>query len=219
MRRPTTLATTSGTALGRATLPILLAAGLLLGACDRGGDEGGSTSDASEASAGPGAAPASELPPAGAAAGFLARVAIVDLFETQASQLALERTQNADLRRYAQRMIDDHARTSQEVQALASAQRVNAAQAARLDEPRVERLNALRDARPQAFDALYVDSQVEAHENTLQIMREYADTGDNPTLKDWARRTAPVIENHLQMARALDRGSADGAQGAAPPTP
>ena len=207
MRRSLTLAPGSAAALGlAAVLSLLAACSRSEGAADSGASEGAASA------AGETAAPAGEapLPPASAAAGFLQRTAIVDQFEIESAELVLQRTQNADVRRFAQRMIDDHGRIRQETQALAAAQHLSGPPA-RLDSPRQGMINALRDARLEDFDRRYIQQQVEAHENALQLLREFADTGDSPALKDWARRTAPAIENHLQMAKALERGPADGA--------
>jgi putative membrane protein len=216
MRRPLMLATAPAAALS------MLAALSLLAACDRGSDAPRSAEAATSppgVEPAPGLAPAAdvgaELPPAGSAAGFLERVAIIDQFETQAGQLALQATHNADVRRFAQLMVDDHARIGREGLAVATAQQLNAPAAGRLDAPRQELLDALRDSRAEDFDKRYIEQQIEAHQNALQLLREFADTGDNPALKDWARRTAPAIENHLQMAGALERGPAAGAAGGA----
>lgn len=204
MRRRMLLATAPVAALS------VLAA---LSACSRDGDEAASAA-AAPASVGSSSAP---MPAASTDPGFLARAAMIDLFEVQTAQVALERTRNADVRRFAQRMAADHARTSQELQALATAGQIAYAAPARLDAARAEMVTALREAGPDAFDARYVQQQVEAHNNAYSLLRDYADNGDNPALKDWARRTAPTIENHLQMSQALGRGPATAPAGAAPP--
>jgi putative membrane protein len=204
MRRPLLLATAPVAALS------VLAA---LSACERR-EKASAASGSAVPSAGSSQAP---MPSASTAAGFLARAAMIDLFEVQSAQVALERTRNADVRRFAQQTAADHGRTSQELQALATAGQVAFAAPTRLDAPRAEMLTALRDAGPEAFDARYIEQQVEAHNNILPLLREYADNGDNPALQDWARRTAPTIENHLQMAQALGRGPAAAPAGAEQP--
>jgi putative membrane protein len=66
-------------------------------------------------------------------------------------------------------------------------------------------MNELAAAAPEAFDARYIDQQIEAHEAALGLMQTYARAGDNEAVRAWASRTAPAIENHLQMARGLKR--------------
>lgn len=196
-------------------LALALAVTTAMAACGRGADEG-AIPDARAPSASTATPPSAEptLPAANTAAGFLARAALVDLYEQRSAQIALDRSLNADVRRFAQLMLDDHGRMAREAQAAASAQNISVAAPTRPDGRRQDLLSALHDAGADDFDDRYIDQQTEAHDNALQLMREYADTGDNPALKDWARRTAPALENHLQMVKALDRGQADDPAGA-----
>jgi putative membrane protein len=46
---------------------------------------------------------------------FIQRAAASDMFEMQASRLAMERSQNQQLRRFTQEMVNDHAKTTGEV--------------------------------------------------------------------------------------------------------
>jgi putative membrane protein len=180
---------------------------LALAAC--GEDEGPAVEPAATAGGAPASADAA-LPPATTVQGFLARAALSDLYEVQAAQAVLARTQNADVRRFAQMMVQDHTRTTNEAQAAVRAQSIDLTPPPQLDARRQEMVRALRSATAADLDARYVEQQVEAHENTLNLMRDFAQNGDNAALKDWARRTAPVIENHLQMARAMNNPAAGG---------
>jgi len=37
------------------------------------------------------------------------------------------------------------------------------------------------------------------------LFERYSKSGDNPKLKDWAGKTLPVLQHHLQMAEALEK--------------
>ena len=188
---------------------------LALTACGQGETP---AADVEAGSGGPAASADAALPPATTAQGFLARAALTDMYEVQAGQAVLERTRNADVRRFAEMMVQDHTRTTNEAQAAARAQNISLTAPSQLDGRRPEMVRQLRSASPAELDARYVEQQVEAHENTLNLMRDFAQNGDNAALKDWARRTAPVIENHLQMARAMDRTDPRPAAGGARPS-
>jgi putative membrane protein len=113
-------------------------------------------------------------------------------------------------------MVDDHTRTSNEVRAVLAQHGVQAALPGDLDEPRRNLINQLNSATAEDFDDRYIDQQIEAHQNVLALIRDFAQNGDNEPLKAWAGRTAPAIENHLQMARGLKRNPAGaGTDGAA----
>jgi putative membrane protein len=145
------------------------------------------------------------LQPESTAAGFTARAALNDMYEIESSRIALEKSQDNDVRRFAQMMLDDHTRTSNEGRAVIAQQGVQVTLPSRLDEPRRALVAELTAAPPEAFDARYIDQQIQAHEAALKLMQTYARAGDNEAVRAWASRTAPAIENHLQMARGLKR--------------
>jgi len=155
-------------------------------------------------------APAAQppVPSADTAAGLAVRTALSDLYEIESGRLARERSRDNDVKRFAQMMLDDHARTSNEVRAMLAQQAVNAELPTQLDAEHRNRLAALEAAAPAEFDHRYIDQQIAAHETALALLRGHARNGDNQVFRDWASRTAPTIENHLQMARGLKRAPA-----------
>jgi len=44
---------------------------------------------------------------------------------------------------------------------------------------------------------------VVAHEQTIELFRNYAEQGDNADLKAFAQSTLPKLEQHLQEAKQL----------------
>ena len=157
-----------------------------------------------------------EAPAATTAGGFVTRAALSDLYEVESSRLALERSQSPQVKAYAQRMIDEHSRMSNELKAAIAQAGLQASPPIVLDSERSELMGALRAASPGDFDDRYIDQQIEAHENTLNLFRDFGNNGDNDLLKQLATRGAPMIENHLQTVRALDEGAAAGGAAARP---
>ena len=47
--------------------------------------------------------------------------------------------------------------------------------------------------------------QVSAHKSAVSLFERYAKGGDNAKLKDWARKTLPHLQHHLEMAKMLDK--------------
>jgi putative membrane protein len=54
-----------------------------------------------------------------------------------------------------------------------------------------------------AFDRVYMQQQVAAHQMALGINRAYAANGDNPALRQAAATAVPVIQQHLSRAQQL----------------
>lgn len=134
---------------------------------------------------------------------FANAAASSDMFEIRSSQLAARQAGSAGIKSYAAMMIAEHTKSTNELRA-AAAQAVPAvAPAPVLSGEQEANLTALAAASGEAFDALYAQVQVPAHENALATLRGYAARGDQAALRAFASKTAPVVEKHLQEARAL----------------
>lgn len=66
-------------------------------------------------------------------------------------------------------------------------------------------LEDLQRASGAAFDSAFVRQQVQAHEMALNLHRNYAGRGDTPALRQTAAAAVPIITQHLDRARQLDR--------------
>ena len=157
--------------------------------------------------------PAPSTPPRGAAMldpndprfapGCMAQAASGGEFEIQSSQLALQLSQNAAVRNFANMMISDHSRLNQAVAAAATAARLTPPAPVLLpsDQAMLDQLRA--SGVGPAFDLAYKNAQITAHQNALQLMQTYASGGDVPPLRDAAARAIPTIQMHLGQAQNL----------------
>ena len=137
------------------------------------------------------------------APGFLAQAASGDQFEIQSSQLALQMSQNAAVRNFANMMITDHTRLSQAMGAAAASARLQPpaptllpAQQASLDQLRAT------PAGP-TFDMAYQQAQISGHQAALTLFQNYATSGDVPAIRTAAAQTIPTIQSHLSLAQGL----------------
>lgn len=138
---------------------------------------------------------------------YLMKAGASDLYEIQSSRIALETSQNADVRRYAQMMIDHHTQTT--AQATAAARAAGLTPPPPMLEPHQQAMVAELQAAPAgaAFDGLYVRQQVMAHQGALAVNRTYSMQGDTPQLRETAAATVPIVQSHLteveRMAAAM----------------
>ena len=140
---------------------------------------------------------------------FARMAAMSDMFETESSRLAEGRSQNADVRQFAQHMIRDHQKTTTELKGmLPQLQGVSAAQMpTSLDQQHQALLQQLQGAQGAQFDRVYVQQQVQAHQQAVDLFGNYARAGDTAQLKQWASQTLPALQQHLQQAQQLLRGT------------
>ena len=74
-----------------------------------------------------------------------------------------------------------------------------------LDDSSQKKLDQLRNTRSQAFASVYDPMQVSAHKDAISLFERYAKGGENPKLKDWAGKTLPTLQHHLEMAQQMDK--------------
>jgi putative membrane protein len=118
---------------------------------------------------------------------FVNKVAISDMFEIQSSRLALTKQPDKDTKPFAEKMVRDHQKTSNELKSL-------------VDSGKVDELKAKGG---KDFDSSYDEIQVKAHEDAVALFDAYAKGGDDPELKKWAGKTLPHLKEHLSMAQKL----------------
>ena len=149
-----------------------------------------------------------QLAPTPAAPDFVNKVAISDMFEIQASRLAQRRAGNAQIRTFAQSMIHDHTASTAALRTAIHGQSGLTLPTA-LDDDHQHMLDDLTNASAADFDQKYVDQQTHAHSDALNLLQDYGQRGDTDALKTFANATAPIVQHHLDMIRALDRSGAD----------
>jgi putative membrane protein len=123
--------------------------------------------------------------------------------EILAAREALRRSRNPLVRRYAQRMIDDHTTANVGLQAATRGAGTRPAPVTAIDPDAQRQLDALRSAPDPQFDATYMLAQIPDHQKALGIFQWEAQNGRNATLRDYANRTLPNLQMHLQMAQAF----------------
>ena len=134
--------------------------------------------------------------------GFAKNAAIGDMYEINASRMALERSQSEPVKRFAQDMIDAHSKTTTDLKGTLPPSTVQMLPAD-LDIDHQNMIQELRNASDEDFDRLYLAQQREAHEQALALFRSYADNGTEARLKQFAQDTLPAIESHKDKVASL----------------
>jgi putative membrane protein len=140
---------------------------------------------------------------------FVKEVAISDMFEIESSKLA-EQKGNAQDKSFAQQMVTDHTKTSSELKQLVTGGKVKAQLPTALDSSHQSKLDKLKSASGKDFSSDYESDQVSAHKDAVSLFERYAKGGDNPDLKDWAGKTLPALQHHLDMAQELGKAPSVG---------
>jgi putative membrane protein len=132
---------------------------------------------------------------------FVSNASQSDMYEIQAAQIAQTRSKNADIKAFAKMMVTDHTATMKAMAPLAAA--AGQTPADKLDQRRQGFIDNLKSASDADFDKTYVDQQVAAHQEALDLMQGYAKDGSDAGLKDGAAKTAPKVQMHLDKIKSI----------------
>jgi putative membrane protein len=134
---------------------------------------------------------------------FVTLAASSDMFEVASSKIALQRSTNPDIKRFAQMMIEAHTKTTNTLKGLIANSGQNLSPPVALPADLQSKIDDLGRISPADFDKTYLQDQIDGHQSTLNVMQRYAKDGDVESFKTFAASTAPVVQQHLDKAKAL----------------
>ncbi len=138
---------------------------------------------------------------------FVEKATQSNMFEIEASKLALERSKVQPVKDFAKMLVDTHTGALGKLQKISATAMVTPPTA--LNNDMAGKLEALRNAKVEDFDDVYIDQQTEVHQNSLNLAKDYAINGKDAGLAAFAAEMAPTIDTHLTTVRALDKSPAD----------
>ena len=137
-------------------------------------------------------------------AAFVTEVAVSDLFEIKASQMAVDKS-SGPTKDFATKMVADHQKTSDELKTLLKTKVPNAVIPPDVDKSHQKMLDKLASLNGDDFTKQYHKDQVSAHKSAVSLFERYSKSGDQSDLKAWAGETLPTLQEHLKMAEDLNR--------------
>jgi putative membrane protein len=130
-------------------------------------------------------------------------------------KLAQVKSQNLQVKAFAQQMIDDHTKALTEVQQLATSKGV--AMPTEVDKKHKAMADKLGALSGDAFDKAYIaQGGVGEHKKMHAMLASAEKKARDPDVKALAARIAPAIDQHLKAAQQMG-STKDGAKGDKPP--
>jgi putative membrane protein len=133
---------------------------------------------------------------------FVMDAANGNLAEIRAAQLAKQRASNAEVRDFAQTMINDHTRANDELAQIA--QRMGVTPPKDIDPFHRAAAAGMSNLSGMEFDVAYVKGQLGDHALMLDILETQEKSGKDPELSRYAARIRPAVASHYEQARQLD---------------
>jgi putative membrane protein len=121
--------------------------------------------------------------------------------EVQLGQLALQKSSNADVKQFAQKMIDDHTKLGDEMKQVGQQMGIKAPDSpSSKDKSAIAKLQTLNG---DDFDKAYIKDMVKDHQQDAKDFKQEAQTTTNPALKSVVVQGQQVIDEHLQMIQQI----------------
>jgi len=118
---------------------------------------------------------------------FMMNAAKGGMMEVEMGKQAAQNAQNADVKKFGNRMVTDHSKANNELMALAKQDGVS--------------LPAGKSAGKWKSDKAYMDDMVKDHQADLAEFQKEAQSGTDPDVKAFAAKGAKMVSMHLKLAQ------------------
>ena len=125
---------------------------------------------------------------------FAARAAEGNLAEITFARLALDKSKTASVRQTAQVILMGHTQAQNDLMQLMRAK--NMTMMPMLSAPHMAVQDALKKAKGDNFDKMYMAGQTDDHENTIALFASETNAGMDDALKGYANQYLPDIVGH-----------------------
>jgi putative membrane protein len=158
----------------------------------------------------------------GSAREFISNMAIAGMAEVQLGKVASQHSQDPDVKAFGEMMVRDHTKANEELKQVASQAGVQLP--AQLDDKHRELADRLTKLQGEEFDREYMKAMVDGHEKVADSLLEQVgwigtstqagssapaavgtsgSNSDETGVRQWAMKTLPVVQQHLQRAREI----------------
>ncbi len=162
----------------------------------------------SDTTAQPNSGAAASSPSTNSDQDFVTRAAQGNSAEIELGKIVAAKSKNpsvkqfAQIKQFAQMMVKDHTTAISELQELAQSKNLNFNDDLP-DDAKALQAKLSSDTGKQ-LDKDYMDSMVEDHQKDVQEFTDKSETAKDPDVKQWAGKTLPTLQKHLEKALQID---------------
>lgn len=136
-------------------------------------------------------------------------LAQANMAEIEAGRVAKSKSQNEQVKNFAQQMIDDHTKALDDVKQLAQTKGI--AVPTELDRTHKRQADRMTALSGDAFDRAYLErAGVADHKKTHAMLQRAQTRAKDPDVKALVARTLPIVDQHMTAVQQLNRDTARG---------
>ena len=133
---------------------------------------------------------------------FVQEAAIGGMAEVQMGNLAQQKGASDAVKQFGQRMVTDHSKANDELKQVASAKGIQVPSS--LDHKEQKAMDKLSKKSGADFDKAYMSLMVDDHKKDVAEFKKEASSAKDPDVKDFATKTLPTLQEHLQLAQTTN---------------
>ena len=124
--------------------------------------------------------------------------------EVELSKVAAQKASSDSVKQFARNVVDERSKANEELKQIATKQDINVPEA--LDAKHQTKMDKLSQLSGANFDREYLKDEVKNQQSDLREYQREAQGGNDPEIKSFASKVAPSIEEHVRMAKVLEKG-------------
>lgn len=138
---------------------------------------------------------------------FAQEAASINMMEVQISDIAINRSQNAEIDQLAGKIKAGHENALSGLRGLANTR--NWALPVTMLEKHQNDVDKFSGTEDGSLDELYLNMMVDSHKSTIDKFEKCSEADYDPQLAAWAQNSLPVLRAHLDDSQALLNRTAD----------
>jgi putative membrane protein len=123
------------------------------------------------------------------------------LLEVKLGQLVVKQGSSDEVKRFAQRMVDDH--TKLNARLAETARQVGATAPQELDKKRQDQYDKMAQLSGPKLDEEYMSRTLSEHKDDVKAFQKEAKDGKDAAVRTFAAGALPLLEEHLNLVRQL----------------
>lgn len=132
---------------------------------------------------------------------FMIRAAADGIAEVQMGQMALDKSSDAEVKKLAQRIVDDHTKANDNLRTMAQAKQVTLPSAPSEDAQKAA--DNMKKMDGKTFDQAWTDSMVKNHQKAVALFTAENKQTQDADMRKFASGTLPTLQAHLETARQV----------------
>jgi putative membrane protein len=130
---------------------------------------------------------------------FIQEAASSSWFEVKSAELAKQRATSDRTKVFADHLMQDHQKANDDLAKIAEKQKFELAKDLQPNEKAT--LDKLTSVPGTNFDAEFVQAQLKAHQQAIQLFEKASKNLQDKQLKEFAEQYLPMLREHLKMAQ------------------